>query len=326
MADGDVLLVEFLSDGGLLYYYYAPGSDLPYLVRDPDYVYGFEAGVLVVVYDVFGRPLPDDYRHRRCNEAGRYLFRGQDLYRAGLRASRFGVPRDQWYAWRPRIAQAVAAWVDASQRDAGWRAYHEMITQTGPGLQRQAAWAAERAGREAYAVRVDQANNAVRALGAERQAAVEAANAALVAEAVNSRLAPQNEPPRPIGSQPGADLRRAERRPATQDSGVRTGEDDELAQRAQPDARRWLAANIDTVEAPRAERHVADTRRRAEQTAERMEAAAAEMRELRQAAAAELRAERAEAIERAQAEREETREARAEPTRGRPVEVVRGRR
>ena len=74
-------MVEPVADGDR-YYYYAPGEDTPYYVRDPDYGYGYQGGVLVVVYDRHGRPLPDTDASGRWDEGGRYFRRGQDLWRA----------------------------------------------------------------------------------------------------------------------------------------------------------------------------------------------------------------------------------------------------
>ena len=55
--NGYETVVEPLPDGGDRYYYYQPGSDEPYFVRDPDYGYGYQGGVLVVVYDRHGHLL-----------------------------------------------------------------------------------------------------------------------------------------------------------------------------------------------------------------------------------------------------------------------------
>src|SRR3954469_1152818 len=43
-------------DDGYRYYYYQPGADYPYFVRDDDYGYGYDrSGTLVVVVDSAGR-------------------------------------------------------------------------------------------------------------------------------------------------------------------------------------------------------------------------------------------------------------------------------
>ena len=77
--DGWYRVVEPLPEGDR-YYYYQPGEDYPFLVRDPEYAYGYSNGELVTVYDSRGRPLPDDEMRPRADFAGRYLARAQQLY------------------------------------------------------------------------------------------------------------------------------------------------------------------------------------------------------------------------------------------------------
>ncbi|HXQ47980.1 MAG TPA: hypothetical protein VN806_15285, partial [Caulobacteraceae bacterium] len=48
--DQSARIAESLADGANRYYYYEPGQDAPYLVRDEGYSYGFDGGVLVVIY------------------------------------------------------------------------------------------------------------------------------------------------------------------------------------------------------------------------------------------------------------------------------------
>ena len=76
--DGSVRVVEH-TDGGDRYYYYDPGSDEPYLVRDPRYTYGYDQGRLAVVYDSSGRILPEAEAAAQAEYAGRYLYRARQL-------------------------------------------------------------------------------------------------------------------------------------------------------------------------------------------------------------------------------------------------------
>ncbi|HEY2660043.1 MAG TPA: hypothetical protein VGI79_10000 [Caulobacteraceae bacterium] len=97
--DNSERVVEPLA-GGDRYYYYRPGQEYPYLVRDPDYTYGYDNGALVVIYDRNGRLLPPDDLDRRADYAGRYLARGRDLYYASQQRQREAVAAANWA--RPR--------------------------------------------------------------------------------------------------------------------------------------------------------------------------------------------------------------------------------
>jgi hypothetical protein len=94
--DDSTRIAEPLPDGGDRYYYYEPGSDYPYLVRDPEYSYGYDNGVLVVVYDRYGHVLPPAYYNPQADIAGRLLYRALDMYRASQRAQRRAVARQYW--------------------------------------------------------------------------------------------------------------------------------------------------------------------------------------------------------------------------------------
>jgi len=111
-------------DGGDRYYYYRPGAETPYLVRDPDYSYGFSDGQLVVVYDNEGRMLPPDYIDRRADDAGRYLARATALYQASLRSERRSVNAANWAARRAALDAARARWEAQQNQQDDWRAYH----------------------------------------------------------------------------------------------------------------------------------------------------------------------------------------------------------
>ncbi|MCI3180599.1 hypothetical protein C5708_10055, partial [Caulobacter sp. CCUG 60055] len=135
-------------DGGYRYYYYRPGADYPYLVRDPQYAYGYSGDQLTVVYDAYGRPLPDDYAYRQAEDAGRYLARARALYQASLDNDRRSVAAANWAARRAEMAAERAAWAEQQSRDAEWRAYHAAHE-----AEEQAYWRDERMQREAAANR-----------------------------------------------------------------------------------------------------------------------------------------------------------------------------
>jgi len=66
-------------DAGYRYYYYQPGDNYPFLVRDPRYSYGYQAGRVVAVYDADGRYL-DPWRARaEADAAARYYERARAL-------------------------------------------------------------------------------------------------------------------------------------------------------------------------------------------------------------------------------------------------------
>lgn len=112
-------------DGGYRYYYYEPGADVPYLVRDPSYSYGYRDGRIATVHDRDGRLLAPAEAARQADAASRYYARARALRAAGADGPQHGVTATQWAARRPAIAAARSAWRTARERDAGWRAYRD---------------------------------------------------------------------------------------------------------------------------------------------------------------------------------------------------------
>ena len=111
--------------GGWRYYYYQPGRAVPYLVRDPDYAYGFDDGQLVVVYDSRGRALPPEWADRQAWLAGRYLARAQDLWRAARERRRMEIEAQVWREQRAEQERQRRYWDETRDADADWRAYHD---------------------------------------------------------------------------------------------------------------------------------------------------------------------------------------------------------
>jgi len=145
---------EPLPGGGYRYYYYQPGAQYPYLVRDPEYTYGYDSGVLVVVYDREGRALPPDGYNARVDAASRILARATALYLASQQQQHQAVVAANWEARQERTAPDNAAWQRAQAQQSGWAAYHAAHAQ-----QEQAQWDQERFRREAEAARFAQATN-----------------------------------------------------------------------------------------------------------------------------------------------------------------------
>src|SRR5580698_3204369 len=110
-ADNNSMRVaEPLPGGGERYFYYQPGAQTPYLVQDPDYSYGYDNGVLVVVYDRGGRTLPPDEAARRADVAGRFLARALAIYQASQAEQRQAVAEANWEARREAINAGRAQW------------------------------------------------------------------------------------------------------------------------------------------------------------------------------------------------------------------------
>jgi hypothetical protein len=160
---------EPLPGGGYRYYYYQPGAQYPYLVRDPEYTYGYDSGVLVVVYDRYGHALPQDQYDSRADAAGRILARATALYLATQQQQHQAVVAANWEARQERIASDNAAWQRAQQQQSGWTAYHAAHVQ-----QEQAQWGQERVRREAEAARFAQATNHPQVAQRDWQAAQQA--------------------------------------------------------------------------------------------------------------------------------------------------------
>lgn len=141
--DQSVVFLEPIYDG-YRYYYYRPGADEPYFVRDPDYGYGYDDGQLAVIYDSDGAILPyADYGARR-DYAARYLWRGRQLYDASRRNDRRAVSAANWAARSAAISAAQARWAATRARQPQWRDYS-----TRAGLSEANYWRAEAVRRQA---------------------------------------------------------------------------------------------------------------------------------------------------------------------------------
>jgi len=112
-------------DDGYRNYYYAPGADYPYFVRDDDYGYGYGPdGALIAVYDSYGELLPQDRLYALAALAGAYLVRASAIRRYGLDDSyRVVVTEDYWAARAPRYYEVQQDWYTAPDRQPRWRAW-----------------------------------------------------------------------------------------------------------------------------------------------------------------------------------------------------------
>jgi hypothetical protein len=135
-------LVEPVS-GGYRDYYYQPGADRPYLVRDPQYAYGFSNGELAAVYDRNGRLLPYQDLDQRDDDAGRILARAMALYGAALQSERRPINAANWAAQQGALAHARGQWQAEQTQQDSWHAYHAAHA-----AQDQDDWKAERVRRD----------------------------------------------------------------------------------------------------------------------------------------------------------------------------------
>lgn len=127
--DQSVVFLEPVDDG-YRYYYYRPGADEPYFVRDPYYGYGYDDGQLAVVYDNYGAVVPYSDYGARLDYAGRYLARGRGLYQASRRGDRRAVSAANWAARSGAISTAQSRWSAVRERQPQWRDYSN---RAGPG-------------------------------------------------------------------------------------------------------------------------------------------------------------------------------------------------
>ena len=141
-------VVEFTPDG-LREYYYEPGYDEPFLIRDPRYSYGYHSGVLVTVYDSYGRALPHDLVVRQADYAGRYYARAEALHYAALHQHRRAAYARQWQARQDVLAEARQRWAIQRDRDNEWRLLRDRR-----GEVQRTNWAPEQRQRADYAARI----------------------------------------------------------------------------------------------------------------------------------------------------------------------------
>ena len=122
--NGSSRVVESTPEGER-YYYYDPGADRPYLVRDSHYTYGYDQGQLAVVYDVHGRPLPDGALDGQSVVAGQYLSRAIALYGALQQQRHQAAYASNWQARQAAMMRERQAWERQQQQNADWRSWND---------------------------------------------------------------------------------------------------------------------------------------------------------------------------------------------------------
>ena len=143
--DDSLMFVEPL-EAGYRSYYYRPGEDYPYFIRDPEYGYGYDDGRLVAIYNSYGAVIPYADYGPRYAYASRYYRRGYDLCRASRQ--RHPVIAANWIERRPVLTASYSDWAQDRWQQPAWRAYHDRIAEP-----RTRHWQPERARRQADAVR-----------------------------------------------------------------------------------------------------------------------------------------------------------------------------
>jgi hypothetical protein len=147
--DGFIRVVEVLPYGDR-YFYFEPGEDYPFLIRDPDYAYAYGDGDLVAIYDSDGALLPPEDLMLHAPIAGRELARARSLFGPAV-GQRQPVALAAWAQRRGQIGSELAGWRRQEDHQTGWRNYHQAHLR-----QEQAHWAPERFRREAETARVAQ--------------------------------------------------------------------------------------------------------------------------------------------------------------------------
>ena len=107
-------IVEALVGGGQREYFYQPGNEQPFFVRDPQYAYAVDDGRLVAVYDPYGRTLGEQLLMQQAPVVGRYMLRADSLRDAALVAALQPLAPQVWTTQR-------AVWIDQLDDNDGWR-------------------------------------------------------------------------------------------------------------------------------------------------------------------------------------------------------------
>ncbi|HEX6866800.1 MAG TPA: hypothetical protein VF122_06175 [Caulobacteraceae bacterium] len=106
-------IVEALVGGGQREYFYQPGYDQPFFIRDPNYAYALDQGRLVSVYDPYGQVLGEPVLLQQAPIVGRYIVRADDLRIAALRTPLRTFNDDDWRDERLYLIDRLG--------DEGWR-------------------------------------------------------------------------------------------------------------------------------------------------------------------------------------------------------------
>lgn len=147
--DGYAAYVEPIDDG-YRYYYYAPGANEPFFVRDPQYSYAYRDGRVAAVY-ADGRLVRPDFARQQAATAAAYYARARALRAAATTTrNRQSVPAPVWAERRTAVVAPRQEWREARERLPEWRTYH---AQRQEARQQDRDFVAERQARAAAAQR-----------------------------------------------------------------------------------------------------------------------------------------------------------------------------
>lgn len=137
-------------DDGYRYYYYEPYAVRPFLIRDPDYSYGYRDDRLVVIYDDHGRVLDGRRAWHQRRAAANYYARARSLHQHWQDSPRYGVSAPRWDSRRDIVTREQRQWDRARDRQNGWRNW-DTRNERAIGSH----WVGERAARQYAAQRFD---------------------------------------------------------------------------------------------------------------------------------------------------------------------------
>jgi hypothetical protein len=125
LEDGTIMIVEQLPDGPHGYYF-EPGTDTPFLVRDPQMSFGFIDGAVAVVYGADGSALSHDEGRGWLATAMRGYERGKRIKRAMVQRDRWrNVNVDRWVDMSYLLFDWWDDWDYGLRRNPGWRRHHD---------------------------------------------------------------------------------------------------------------------------------------------------------------------------------------------------------
>uniref|UniRef100_UPI000B0A5073 hypothetical protein n=1 Tax=Sphingomonas sp. CCH9-H8 TaxID=1768772 RepID=UPI000B0A5073 len=122
LQTGHLVLGETDRDGGMLYYYFEPEADAPFLVQEAGRSFAYQRQRLVVVYNSDGAALSPRDSDLWDDRAG-------DLYERGIALREAADGTDQWDAvdagwWAGQVATVIEwrlRWESGRVRHPGWQ-------------------------------------------------------------------------------------------------------------------------------------------------------------------------------------------------------------
>ncbi len=132
--------------GGYRTYYYQPGADAPYLVRDPAYSYAYDNGALVGVFTLAGVSIALGSGAEQADYGARYFDRGSALYRDCAMRPHLPVNAYAWNDRRGDLAAQRMAWHQQAANNPQWSAWDNAHRD-----EEQRRWGDDRAQHEAAA-------------------------------------------------------------------------------------------------------------------------------------------------------------------------------